>query len=309
MVVYFCECSSNVLPTTFAESSGNMKVDYNMLRNKVLKEGIDRNLFHHRDLMNAIHEEKYNFITSENITKDDLDLDNLIYDDLIKQTIHNSSVSYNIKKDLNFYSFDLPQHIDSIHDIDDNHVIHCIDISDRKLNKKSVFNSKDGDVFIASIYGSNIHSNNINDDKLSNYMKTTKLINRNKDGVQLIRQIVKKEDFNSKDITKKCLKFHTEDIHMIELFDNFEINSDVNHPFTKSYLSERYIKVQKEILSKKQKDDEKVNRELGVFSGKYFSDTNIIACDDSWWEPYWYDPFYYQYDGNSFDYAYASSYA
>jgi hypothetical protein len=309
IVIYFCECSK-VLPSTFAESYGNVKVDYNYMRNKVKQDGIDSNLFHHRELMNAIHEEKYKFIASENKTSYDLNLDNLKYDELIKQTIHNSSVCYEIKKELNFYSFDLLQHIDTIHDIDKNHVIHCSDINDRKLdNKKSVFNSKDGDIFIASTYGANIHSN-LNGDilnPLSNYMKSTKHTSRNK-GVQLLRQVVKKEKYDHKDNTKECIKFHTEDIHMIELFDNFEINSDIVHPFTKSYLTERQIKEKKnkeqeEKIKQKKHNDEKINRELGMFPG-----TNIYSCDDSWWAPYWPDPFFYQYDGSNFDYAYASAY-
>lgn len=203
-VINICECSKD-LPLTFAETNTNVKVDFNFLRNKVKKYGIDSNLFHHRELMNAIHDEKYKFITSENITKDDLNLDNLIFEDLIKQTIHNSSVSYEIKKDLNFFSFDLHEHIDTIHEIGDNHVIHCRDINDmRKLNEqKSVFNSKKNDIFIASSYGANIHSKEDKFNPLSDYMLTTKHITRNKEGVKLIRQVIKKEEYDHTDITKK----------------------------------------------------------------------------------------------------------
>lgn len=227
--------------------------------------------------MDAIHEGKQTFKVFESNTREDF-LNYLKtaekYNDLSEQSIHETSTSYTLKSDVKLHSFDLQKNIDSIDSIEDDHVIHCLSQTRLLEGSKTILSSKVGDIYIASAHGAAIHSPKEKTSPLSKILKRkTSQLNT---GIQMIRQIVKTEDHIHEDSSMKCTKFHTEDIHPMELYEHSKIESIVEHPFTKHFLTDEVLRLkEKEVLEEKK-------RKLAA-DDKMFGNTQIYACDNTYW--------------------------
>jgi hypothetical protein len=172
--------------------------------------------------MDAIHANKPHLkVEAENRKLSTLDTSD--YDQFSSQMFHKTTTNYEFAKDVTLYSLDTSMHADSIEGVSEDSLLHC------PVNEKH--HASVGDIFVASTHGKSVHSKEHG--HLGTYMRSESVL-RNQ-GFLLLRRVVSKSTVSSNE--KTCSSYVTEDVHPIELFHSFHIDSEAESPFETEYSS------------------------------------------------------------------------
>lgn len=134
-------------------------------------------------------------------------------------------------------------------------------------------------------------------------------VRRNK-GFLLIRKVIKRNRILSSrpGANQKCLKLLTEDLHPLELFERFNIDSVVDKPVRTSYIP-RFRSNSSKLVNASSLNNKKTSRE-GVLALPTPA-SGFTSCSDS---SFWYYPSYRYTDSNTYalsyyGYAFCAEYA
>jgi hypothetical protein len=261
-------CAQHQSGTTIINSVFDRKhIDPKLAKLKESQQstGIQRSFWHTKDIMAAIGARKHHIEVNSNArTLENTDTSD--YDSFASQAFHDTTTTYDFSQDMSFFSLDDHDHATAVMGISDDGLLHCPAESTITVDSFHV-HANIGDIFIASEHGSAVHS------KASGHLKaymSSPSVSRNK-GFLLIRRVVAREVRES--VGKKtCMSYRTEDLHPIELFDSFRVQSTAESPFRTEYFS-----------APDTDTPSAAAKDVGVETISPFPDAPLTSC----YNPYW----------------------
>jgi len=250
--------------THFDETlSGTQNVDMAEQRAQMRATGLERGLFHVKEIMTAISRGQRSLEVREH--KDEVDTSLASPDDnysaFFSQMLYTTVTKYNLLGEnqvQTFMSLDQDHHARAINEIDSDSMKHCIGTVGEQQQQQHL---QVGDIVIASEHGQDVHSDSSSTpSSLSAFMQSPS-VQRN-EGFKLIRRVsqVSSPSF-ADDNHQLCKAYKTEDLTPLEIFNDFSIDIDGKIPFRISTVG----------------DDDK-SRKLG--DANAFPGQGLIACTD-----------------------------
>jgi hypothetical protein len=230
--------------------------------------------------MEAVHSHQSSIEVRETVSYQDFV--NSIEEDVLTSP-RNTTTTYrfvNLGPDNNFFSLDTSEGQVSTRYIDDSGFHYCHDSSLPKV----------GDILIASEHQRLLMKESI----FGHYMSSPR-ITRNK-GFLLIRRVLSMSTLKPRPQSQlrtnepmypfsneHCLEYKTEELHPIELFESFNIHSEIDHKYQTTYFPAPVDDVESSSTSPKHQNDLS-NMAIAVPSP-------LISCADGYWseDDYYYD--------------------
>jgi len=214
-LLHFELITSVPLKTTHASQLST--VDFDRLREKIHRDGLQDSGLHVKRIMQAINQDqKHVFITVPKNTisfekvKTFRDMSELAYTEVV--------FDYQIKPTMRFHSLDLPSVFTSIRSMDAFEIEHC------GAHSLAASAPAVGDVFIASRDGESVHSRS-HSSLVSSYLQSHHV--RRNEHFLILRRVIKRFDAPH---GSPCTRLATEDIHPLEILESVNIHANVSRP-------------------------------------------------------------------------------
>ena len=158
--------------------------------------------------------------------------------------LRNTTVTYSLlsKESQRFFSLDMHEHSRAIRDIDDATITHC--------HAHHEAPPRVGDVFAASVHGNAVHSDAVKFGTVARHMHTSHTVRKNAaaaSGFLMLRKVTAVDvsepsaggftSASAHPTTTNCFVYHTEDLHPLEIFEGFTLDSKLSHPFSVTYMT------------------------------------------------------------------------
>jgi len=200
------------------------KIDFNLYRSIQAEQGIDSSFIHVEKVMDAVKSKQSSF---EAIELKNIHYNNkTVLEEFLSQKFQRTVFQYDLKKDRSFHSFDHIKHLSNLITISESSFVKCESSMDESIQIKDVIiSSKEG-------YTKTLHESSTSIPPNVHSFMTSAQMKRHK-GFLLIREVRSKEALSLDKVSgglRNCYKYRTNDLHPLEIFHEFSIQSSISPP-------------------------------------------------------------------------------
>lgn len=199
-------------------------IDFGLYRRIQAEQGIDSSFIHVEKVMEAVQSKKRSFEAVE-INENILFDNKTILEDFLSKTFQRTVFQYDLKNDRSYHSFDHIKHLLNLISISKSSFVKCEFSFDDSIQVHDIIiSSKDGySKTSRENHGETSIPQNVHSFMTSDHMKRHK-------GFSLIREVRFKEPITETQGSQTCYKYYTNDLHPLEIFHEFNIQSSISPP-------------------------------------------------------------------------------